>query len=154
MTGKHSLLAAFAAMIVLHVIAEHSAGHDNAVIQWNKVALQAVRDTRMGPPMAARALAIVHTAMYDAWAAYDGCATGTQLGGGLRRPATERNQANREAALSYAAYRALIDLFPSRRTAVFEPIMVSSGYDPNDGSMIRTTPPGIGNIASQAVLHF
>ena len=30
--------------------------------------------------MVARALAIVHTCMYDAWAAYDDRARGTQLG--------------------------------------------------------------------------
>jgi hypothetical protein len=33
--------------------------------------LQGDRDSSFGPPMIARALAIVHTCMYDAWAAYD-----------------------------------------------------------------------------------
>jgi hypothetical protein len=56
----------------------------NIVIQWNQAALQGVRDGTLGPPMVARALAIVHTCMYDAWAAYDRKATGTQLGGSLR----------------------------------------------------------------------
>ena len=55
----------------------------NVVIQWNKAALQGVRDGTLGPPMVARALAIVHTCMYDAWAAYDQKATGTQLGSSL-----------------------------------------------------------------------
>jgi hypothetical protein len=41
----------------------------NSVIQWDTAAVQGVRDAKMG--MAARALAIVHTCMYDAWAAYD-----------------------------------------------------------------------------------
>jgi hypothetical protein len=41
------------------------------VVQWNKAALQGVRDSKIGPPMVARALAIVHTCMYDAWALYD-----------------------------------------------------------------------------------
>ena len=46
--------------------------------------------------------------MYDAWAAYDDRAVGTQLGGALRRPASERTLANKERAISYAAYRALL----------------------------------------------
>src|ERR1051326_8127388 len=42
----------------------------NAAIQWNNAALQAIRDTNPGPTIAARALAIMHTCMYDAWATY------------------------------------------------------------------------------------
>src|SRR5713226_1657636 len=44
---------------------------DSVVLQWNEAALQGVRDSKIGPPMVARALAIVHTCAYDAWAAYD-----------------------------------------------------------------------------------
>jgi hypothetical protein len=43
---------------------------DNVVVRWNAAALQGVRDSRIGPPMVARALAIVHTCIFDAWAAY------------------------------------------------------------------------------------
>jgi hypothetical protein len=43
----------------------------NVVIQWNNAALQGVRNSKLGPPMVSRALAIVHTCIYDAWAAYD-----------------------------------------------------------------------------------
>jgi len=41
----------------------------NVVIQWNQAALQAVRDSKLGPPMVSRALAIVHACYNDAWAA-------------------------------------------------------------------------------------
>jgi hypothetical protein len=58
----------------------------SAVILWNDAALQGVRESKLGPPMVARALAIVHTCIYDAWAAYDRVAVGTRLGGSLRRP--------------------------------------------------------------------
>jgi len=51
--------------------------------------------------------------MYDSWAAYDNRATGTQLGGALRRPPEERTIANKQEAVSYAAYSALGDLFPA-----------------------------------------
>jgi len=88
-------------------------GADNAVLQWNAAALQAVRDTTPPPPVAARALAVLHTAMFDAWAAYEPKAVGTRLGPRLRRPAAERTPANKRAAVSYAAFRALADLFPA-----------------------------------------
>lgn len=126
---------------------------ENVVLQWGGVLLQAVRDTRLGPPMVARALAIVHTSMYDAWSAYDGVAVGTRLGGSLRRPEPERTEENKNKAISYAAYRALVDLFPSRK-ADFDAKMASLGYDPADASTDQTTPAGIGNVAAAAVLTF
>src|SRR5881628_1343519 len=104
----------------------------NLVIQWNDAALQGVRESKLGPPMVVRALAIVHTCIYDAWAAYDRVAVGTRLGGALRRPPRERTLANKNAAISFAAYRAAVDLFPGSRASVFEPLMARLGYDPRD----------------------
>jgi hypothetical protein len=63
--------------------------------------------------MVARALAIVHTCIFDAWAAYDQKAVGTQLGGSLRRPKSEQTATNKNKAISFAAYRAAVDLFPT-----------------------------------------
>ncbi len=40
----------------------------NVAIQWDSAALQGIRDAKLGAPMVARALAIVHTCMYDSWA--------------------------------------------------------------------------------------
>ena len=40
-------------------------------IEWDAATLQGIRDAKLGAPVVARALAIVHTCMYDAWAAYD-----------------------------------------------------------------------------------
>jgi hypothetical protein len=40
----------------------------SAVLQWNSAALEAIRRSTLGPPAVARALAIVHTCIYDAWA--------------------------------------------------------------------------------------
>ena len=63
------------------------------VSEWNKVALAEVRiASRVGPPIIARALAITHTCIYDAWAAYSPMAIGTVLGGSLRRPEVERTE--------------------------------------------------------------
>lgn len=104
---------------------------DNAVLRWDAALLQAVRVARLGPPVVARAVGVTHTAIYDAWAAYDPVALGTQYGGALRRPAAERTDANKQRAVSYAAYRALADLFPAQRPA-FDGLMASLGYAPGD----------------------
>ncbi len=126
----------------------------NVVIQWNNAALQGVRDSGIGPPMVARALAIVHTCIFDAWAAYDKRAVGTQFGNELRRPKRERTLANKNEAISFAAYRALVDLFPVDKTSVFDPLMAKLGYDPTNLTINTDTPVGIGNVACGAVLSF
>src|SRR5829696_8877177 len=87
----------------------------SVAMAWDATVLEAIRRTRLGPPMVARALALVHTAMYDAWAAYDSVALGTRLADLLRRPAVERTAANKAEAVSHAAYLAAVDLFPSQR---------------------------------------
>jgi hypothetical protein len=124
------------------------------VVQWNEAVLQGVRDSTLGPPMVARALAIVHTCIYDAWAAYDARAAGTQLGGSLRRPYHEHTLANQTEAISFAAYRAATDLFPGDKASVFDPFMAQLGYDISDMSTDTRTPSGIGNVACAAVLEF
>ena len=127
---------------------------DTVVVQWNVAALQGVRDSRIGPPMVARALAIVHTCIFDAWAAYDKRAVGTQFGDELRRPKRERTLANKNEAISFAAYRALVDLFLLDKSSVFDPLMASLGYDANNLTINTDTPAGIGNVACAAVLAF
>jgi hypothetical protein len=124
------------------------------VIQWNEAVLQGVRDGTLGPPMVARALAIFHTCMYDAWAAYDQNAIGTQLGDSLRTHPSRRTFLNKQKAISFAAYRAAIDLFPWDKANLFDPLMASLGYDVNDTSTDTETPSGIGNVACAAVLAF
>ena len=69
---------------------------DNAVLRWSEQTLAAIRALKTGPTINARALAIVHTAMYDAWAAYDPVAVGTRLGGSLRRPAGRAHRRQQE----------------------------------------------------------
>jgi hypothetical protein len=103
--------------------------------------------------MVARGLAVVHTAMYDAWAPYDANAVGTRLGASLRRPADERTDANKTRAVSYAAYRALSDLYPSAEP-VFDGLMAQLGYDAGDLSADVASPAGIGNTAAAAIIAF
>ena len=124
------------------------------VLQWNEAFLQGVRDSKLGPPMVARALAIAHTCIYDAWAAYDHKAVGTRLGGSLRRP--------RESALLQTKGGDQLRRLPgggrpvprAAVSSVFDPLMRSLGYDPGDLSTDTPTPTGIGNVAARAVLDF
>jgi hypothetical protein len=127
---------------------------DSVVLPWNEAFLRGVRASKLGPPMVARALAIAHTCIYDAWAAYDQKAVGTRLGGSLRRPPPEHTLSNTEQAISFAAYRAAVDLFPGSTSSVFDPLMESLGYEVGDLSTDVTMPTGIGNLAAQAVLDF
>ncbi len=70
------------------------------------------------------------------------------------RPARERTAANAAHAISFAAYRAAVDLFPGSVSSVFDPLMLSLGYNAADHSTDTTTPTGMGNVAAQAVLDF
>jgi hypothetical protein len=133
---------------------------DNVILKWNEELLQAIRlhPPQTGPTITARAIGVLHTATYDAWAAYDAVAKGTRLGSQLRRPATERTLDNKDKAISFAAYRVLTDLFPVSRyprigEVNFAGQMTELGYTPSN-STDRTTPEGIGNVAAQAVLDY
>jgi hypothetical protein len=120
------------------------------VVRWNDALLEAVRATKMGPPITARALAIVHTAMYDTWTPYTEGAKPTQSGP-PRRPKSKCTLDNKSEATSYAAYRTLVDLFPSQK-ASFDDLMMSLGYDPADTSTGDLSPSAIGNLAAKKVL--
>jgi hypothetical protein len=156
---RHLTLGAFALVALVNTSCHDQSTapgvepHESVVSRWDRAALAAVRATRLGPPMVARALAVAHTAMYDAWAAYDARAVGTRLGGSLRRPPSERSDANKERAVSYAAYRALLDLFPSQQRTL-DSLMTELGFDGSDMSADAASPTGIGNLAAAAVLSF
>ena len=145
--------AVLSGAVAAAVFACANASAGTIVTEWNEQVLQAIRTTHPGPPIVARALAVAHTCMYDAWAAYDGKAEGTQLGKNLRRPAVERTNANKAEAISYAAYRAAVDLFPSQKVQL-DAFLTSKGFNPTNVSTNTATPAGIGNVACKAVLDF
>jgi hypothetical protein len=124
------------------------------VLRWNDAMLAAIPVAGLPGPAPNRALAIVHTAIYDAWTPYTERATPTQPGPS-RRPKSERTLRNKSEAISYAAYRTLLDLFPTRTHKSFEDLMLSLGYNPGDTSTGETSPVSpseIGNLAAQRVL--
>lgn len=125
--------------------------------EWLDISLEATaREVdRHGarPTIISRTLAVALTAMYDAWAAYDEKAVGSRLGGTLRRPAAERTAANKEKAIAFATFRALVDVYPEDKGWIDEQ-MRSQGYDPADASTDPATPQGIGNLAAAAVCAY
>lgn len=160
---NRKLLASFAVALLIGPFASSATAGahrdpnqkpDGLVLRWNDALLQAVRNVRFGPVFTARAAAVVHTAMYDAWSAYDRKALPTQDHFSWRRPRAERMVENKRIAVSYAAYRALVDLFPSQKDVLFDPLLLDLGLDPSDASMDPTTPAGIGNLAAAAVIAF
>jgi hypothetical protein len=120
---------------------------DNVVLQWNNEALECIRLVRTPPAVNARALFIVHSAAYDAWAAYDARAKGTRLGGTLRRPSSERTTANKNQAISHAAYRAASWVWPGCQ-ASWDAQLEALGYTPGDATTAAT----VGRTAADAVI--
>ncbi len=129
----------------------------NAVYQWVEILLEASgRDSDRNqprPPILSRTMAIVITAMYDAWAAYDEKAVGTRHHGRLRRPASERTPGNKEKAIAYAAYRALLYVYPTEANWTREQFRKKS-FDPDNNSTDVQTPEGVGNLAAKAVIEY
>jgi hypothetical protein len=130
---------------------------DNLILKWNEQLLATIRvnPALTGPTVTARALGVLHTATYDAWAAYDPVAVGTRLGASLRRPAVEHTEDNKNKAISYAAYTTLLDLFPDdkfHRKASYDALMADLHY-PIDGSD-TSAPAVVGGTAAQAVIDF
>jgi hypothetical protein len=120
---------------------------------WSTVAQDAVRIARSGPTIAARVYGMVHTAMYDAWSAYDPQAQSTLMGDQLQRPASENTVRNKTRAMSYAAYRVLVDLYPAQKT-LFDQTMMGLGFSPTNNSLNPATPTGIGNLMAKKLLEY
>ncbi|MBK8924095.1 MAG: vanadium-dependent haloperoxidase [Saprospirales bacterium] len=130
-----------------------------AALRWNRLACDAIYYTKTMPTIAARALAMVHEAMYNAWTNYNdgGSEISTSTFDRLKRPFNECTAENRVMAYSYAAYRVLQDLFCAalspERKHMFRDFMCELGFDPDDRSLNATKPQGIGNISAMLVLE-
>lgn len=127
--------------------------YDNIVLNWNEAILAAVRANPPRPTVTARALHVLHNAIYDAWAAYDGVAVGTRYGDDLRQSVGERTEENMAIAVSYAAHRAASALYPQNR-AIFDAVMEAQGLPIDHSTIDAATPAGVGNLAANAVLAY
>ena len=98
----------------------------DVVTDWNNAALDAIRAGNTAPPVASRGLAIVHASIYDA------------LNGITRTyepylvQSAVSSSASREAAVSAAAHRALVSLFPAS----------ASSFDALHAAILATIPNG------------
>jgi len=128
----------------------------NVAYEWGKVLLTSTaHDTELfkpRPTISSRILGLITTAMFDAWTRYDAKAIPVYLTEVDRRPNIEQTLANKEKAISYATYRALMEYY-SFDSTMFREKMRELGYDPMDQSMDPTTPEGIGNLAAKTVIE-
>jgi hypothetical protein len=144
---------------------------DNVILRWDEELLSLIRayPPQTGPTITARALGVLHTATYDAWAAYDPVAKVTRPDGPAQQQASLISQANKEVAISYAAYRVLVDLFPPGafppkgdykapdvvlRDVLHYPANQSIDDTVAGPNATAATPAGVGNLAAKAVLDY
>jgi len=131
-------------------------GENNLAYKWGKVAMEATaNDTerfRPRPTVTSRFLGLIWTAVFDAWSRYDDKAMPVYLKNVDRRPSKEYTLKNKEAAISYAAYRAMLVYYFSD-SLMLRNKMKEFGFDPDDHSLDPATPAGIGNLAAKAVIE-
>ncbi len=127
-------------------------------LQWNQLTLEAIKITNTSPPLAARALAMVHTAMYDGWSVYNKCAFSTTTSRYIKRYEENCGESEIEKTISYAAYRVLTHLFwlalPPEKRNIFHDLMIQCNFNPDDCSMDITTAAGIGNLIARLILDY
>ncbi len=113
------------------------------ILLWNEVALEANRvshtngkNEQTGPTLSSRTLAIVHLAMYDAYAGVINDAT--NLPRYISAPPSPGASASPDAAVAAAAYTTLSNLFPSQRP-FFDSILEGAGDASNPGHGFGTS---------------
>jgi hypothetical protein len=84
----------------------HPSRKEDVVLRWNRAALDLIRLEKTSPPEAARHLALVHLAIYDALAAIYPTHQPYRFEETLREPADPT------AAVTLAAHRVLVELYP------------------------------------------
>jgi hypothetical protein len=131
-------------------------GPENMAYKWGKISLECTaNDTewfRPRPTVTSRFLGLIWTAVFDAWSRYDATAEPVYLKSVERRPGSERTLKNKETAISYAAYRAMLVYYYSD-SVMLKKRMTEFGYDPDDISLDPSTAVGIGNLAAQSVIE-
>jgi hypothetical protein len=135
------------------VVAERLPAVQSTARMWDEKLLSAIRLDTPNPPVHARNLFHISVAMYDAWAAYDSNSVGYIYRG---KQVSTNVEADRSQAISYAAYRMLVERFSiakNSNTSVsnFTALMNTLGYPTNNLSTNPATPAGLGNLIAQTV---
>jgi hypothetical protein len=131
---------------------------DDVVLRWNEQLLATIRanPAGTGPTITSRALGVAHTAMYDAWAAYDP-AKATLKNGNAEQPVNPNpavNDANKSKAISVAAYETLAFLFPYREPFYAAEMTYLQDHHYFDLASDPTAAANVGHNAAQAVIAY
>jgi membrane-associated phospholipid phosphatase len=129
------------------VVQASTASAASIVTEWLDKAVPYAQEVAWEPTVGSRFFAILHTAIYDAWTAYDPTAVGVVSGTTLKGQGGPNNEANKREAISHAAFTVLRMLAPQHQHALIEQ-MLALGYDPNADSL----PARVGRRAAAAVL--
>ena len=136
-----------AALILVLVATASTARAASIVTEWLDDAVPVANEVAWEPTVSARFFAILSTAIYDTWTAYNLRAVGVVSGIEPESRGGPANEANKREAISHAAYTVLLALAPQRRRALAER-MAALGYDP----YATTAPAEVGRSAALAVL--
>lgn len=119
-------------------------------VLWDQVVQSLVAETMPGPTNAARIYAMMHTAIYDAYAAHDENALRVSLD--LEGDNIEFNRASAdkvEEAMHYAGYTVLSAIFPQKAGVLDQIMQQRLGLDPQENEKLAAQ---IGQDAAQDVL--
>ncbi|MEM7188341.1 MAG: DUF6851 domain-containing protein [Pseudomonadota bacterium] len=106
---------------------------------WDRVVQQAVIDTEsfVGPTIASRAYAMMHTAMYDAWSSFDATAVRVSFDLEGDNVETSGDDSAKQKAMSFAALTVLRDIFPDQEDLYVEVMQDRLGYALEDDGSIE-----------------
>jgi hypothetical protein len=116
----------------------------DVIIDWNNVLLDTVRTTSTNPPRTTRAMAMMHTAMYDAVNSI-ARTHHPYLVNVMADPGTSR-----QAAAAQAAYQVLSGLFPANQ-ATYDTALATSLSEVADGPA-KTAGINLGNGVAGAII--
>jgi hypothetical protein len=107
------------------------ANRSNAVLEWDKAALEAIKAEKSPPPIASRSLAIVSSAVFDA---VNGLSNFYES---YKVENKQQVNGSAEAAAIQAAYETLVTLYPNQK-AVFDALLASSlSTLPSNNSLVQ-----------------
>lgn len=130
--------------------------NQNIAYQWSEIAIiGTANDTEnIGPrpTISSRFLALIFVSIFDAWSVFDDAAIPVYLKDCNKQPTNAQTLANKEIAISYAAYHSLKEYYP-KDSLLFKDFMTRLGYDPDNHSLDPNTAIGIGNLAAKATIE-
>jgi hypothetical protein len=125
--------------------------------KWSEIALQATaRDTernRPRPTVTSRYLALIFTAMFDAWTRFDEKAIPVFSDSPIHKvDKSFRTERNKEIAISYAAYYTLMEFYPAD-AELFTDYMKSLGLNPESREESMVLAESIGKSAAKTAIR-